>query len=271
MTAPAEGLTQLTPSVDERTYVHLSGITKTYVRRWARTIVHTQALQHITFDVEKDEFVALIGSSGCGKSTLLRIVAGLLPRTSGDVLVGGRPVTGPSRDTAMVFQSSGLMPWRTVAGNVELALRFSHFPRDRWRSQIEKYLSLVGLDEFAGHYPAELSGGMQQRVGIARALSVEPEVLLMDEPFGALDAITRERLQTELLAIWERERRTVLFVTHSLDEALLLADRIVVMRGGRIVGDVRTGLPRPRTRDGLLASPEAAEIRKSLMTSLLED
>jgi NitT/TauT family transport system ATP-binding protein len=268
------------PSVDPATHVqtgthhvlgsgiHVSGLTKTYVRVTRKEIVRTHALSGVNIHVGSKEFVTLIGPSGCGKTTVLKIIAGLLSPTSGEVFIEGKKVTGPGTDRATVFQSPGLMPWKSVVGNVMLALEFAGVPKGQRRERAIEYVDGVGLREFHDHYPAELSGGMQQRVGIARALAIEPEVLLMDEPFGALDAMTRSQMQGELLRIWEQEKRTVLFVTHSIDEAMLLSDRIIVMRDGVIKEEVKVEIPRPRSREALLEDPEGLKLRHRLVELL---
>jgi NitT/TauT family transport system ATP-binding protein len=211
------------------------------------------ALHDVSLRVEAGAFAAIVGPSGCGKSTLLRAVGGLLPPTAGSISVSG---TSPEqarqqRMASFVFQQPVLLPWYTAQQNVELPLRLSGVPRPRRREVSSDYLNLVGLSDFAGAYPWQLSGGMQQRVAIARALATEPAVLLMDEPFGALDEITRERLNGELLRIWTQRRTTVLFVTHSLMEAAYLADRVLIFSAqpGRLLDDVATGFARPRPPD----------------------
>jgi len=195
------------------------------------------------------EFVALVGPSGCGKTTLLNIVAGLLPYDLGSVAIDGKRIEGPGVDRAVVFQQASLLPWRTVAGNVRYGMELhKRFDRTSIRERTEHFISLVGLTGFERHYPSELSGGMQQRVNLARALAADPLVLLMDEPFAALDAQTREHMQAELLKIWSKARKTVLFITHQISEAVYLADRIAVMsaRPGRIKGVFEVPIERPR-------------------------
>ena len=222
------------------------------------------ALQDIDLDVRRGEFVTLVGPSGCGKSTLLRLVAGLLPASGGDLRVAS-----PRRAIAFVFQDPTLLPWRTVHANVRLPLELAGRPDPEQRAAADAALALVGLAEFAAAHPAELSGGMKMRASLARALVARPELLLLDEPFGALDELTRERLDDELLRLWERDRWTALAVTHSVDEAVLLSDRVIVLsaRPGRIVADLPIDLPRPRRSD-LLATPAfaalAGEVRARL-------
>ncbi|SAL57346.1 ABC transporter [Caballeronia terrestris] len=198
--------------------------------------------------VREGEFLSLLGPSGCGKSTFLNILAGLVPHTSGDIRIDGQPVIAVRDKLGVVFQGYALFPWRTVRKNVETGLEIRGVNRAQRRAEAERYLQLVGLIDFADHYPHQLSGGMRQRVAIARALAYGPEVLLMDEPFGALDAQTRESLQQELLGIWEQSAKTVVFVTHSIDEAIFLSDRVAVMgRGpGRVKEIIDVDLPRPR-------------------------
>ena len=205
-------------------------------------------LKGFDLSVRDGEFLSLLGPSGCGKSTFLNILAGLVPQSSGDIRVDGEPVSAARHKLGVVFQGYALFPWRTVRKNVETGLEIRRVSRAQRRAEAEHYLRLVGLLDFADHYPHQLSGGMRQRVAIARALAYGPEVLLMDEPFGALDAQTRESLQQELLGIWEQSAKTVVFVTHSIDEAIFLSDRVAVMgRGpGRVKEIIDVDLPRPR-------------------------
>ena len=228
------------------------------------------ALYDISLAIRKNEFVSLLGPSGCGKTTLIRIIAGLLAADRGDVLVNQQCVTVPGRDRCMVFQQFGLLPWRTVLSNVEFGLEIEGVAREERRAVAEKYIELVGLKGFESYFPHQISGGMQQRVGIARALSKKPEILLMDEPFGAVDAQTREQLQEELLKIWAQTETTVVFVTHSIDEAVYLSDRVVVMqaRPGRITEEVAIDLPRPRWEGDIKADPRFAQLRARLRDSL---
>lgn len=209
-------------------------------------------LKDVSFGVRKGEFVTVIGPSGCGKTTLLKLVAGLARPTSGSVAVAGRQSVKPALDRAVVFQDYGrvLLPWRTVAGNVALALEAAHLPRAQRKAVIDDVLAKVGLGNHAERYPSELSGGMQQRVQIARCLAQNPRILLMDEPFGALDAMTRESLQDELLRIVDDRKVTAFFVTHDLDEALYLSDRVVALAAhpGRVARIVDIPLPRPRSQ-----------------------
>ncbi len=229
----------------------------------------TEALKNVSFDVGDGEFVCLLGPSGCGKTTLLRIIAGLETLTSGDITLNGVSITGPDPKRGMVFQQYSLFPWRTVIDNVTFGLEMQGIDKADSRKHAEKYIELVGLKQFKNSYPYELSGGMQQRAAIARALANEPEVLLMDEPFGALDAQTRNILQDELLRIWEQRHVTFIFVTHSVDEAVVLSDRIVVMtaRPGRIKEIIEVDLPRPRSR----TSPEVNRLRDRVLKLLEEE
>ena len=229
----------------------------------------TEALKNVSFDVEDGEFVCLLGPSGCGKTTLLRIIAGLETLTSGEITLNGIPITGPDPKRGMVFQQYSLFPWRTVMDNITFGLEMQGINKNEARIQVEKYIDLVGLEQFKNSYPFELSGGMQQRAAIARALANEPEVLLMDEPFGALDAQTRNILQDELLKIWEQKHVTFLFVTHSVDEAVFLSDRVIAMtsRPGRVKEIVDIDLPRPRLRTG----PEANCLRDYVLKLLEEE
>lgn len=221
-----------------------------------------QALQGVDFDIADGEFVTLLGPSGCGKSTLLRILTGTLQRTAGQLSMRGIELAGPRPDIGRVFQSPVLLPWRTVMDNMLLPLELQHDRRKGpWRAAAEArardYLRLVGLEGFALHYPQELSGGMQQRAAIGRALMRDPAVLLMDEPFGALDAMTRDLMNVELLRVWQESRKTVVLVTHSIAEAVFLADRVFVMsaRPGRLAEIVSIELPRPRRLE-MVNSPE---------------
>ena len=239
--------------------------------RRGRTHGTVQALRDASLTVNEGEFVSLIGPSGCGKTTLLKVLDGLVPYDSGEVRVSGRLVTGPGRDRAFVFQQFGLFPWRTVIGNVTLPLEAAGKSKSEREDIAWHYIRMVGLEGFANHHPHELSGGMQQRVGIARALAVDPEILLMDEPFGALDAQTRELMQIELLGIWEKTRKTVVFVTHSVDEAIFLSGRIAVMSAhpGTVSEIIDVPFPYPRTEGDLKRDPLFADMRHDIWNKLL--
>lgn len=211
------------------------------------------ALKDINLVIEPNEFISLIGPSGCGKSTLLRVVGDLITPTSGQVIINGKSAHQArlERDYGMVFQAATLYDWRTVAKNVQLPLELMNYPKEKKEARTREMLALVELSEFHKHYPWQLSGGMQQRVAIARALAFEPSILLMDEPFGALDEMTRERMNLELLNIWGKTNTTVIFVTHSITEAVFLSTRVIVMsaRPGRIIHDIKIDLPHPRNND----------------------
>jgi NitT/TauT family transport system ATP-binding protein len=220
-----------------------------------------QALDHVSFTVADGEVVALIGPSGCGKTTALRVAMGLDPSSSGRVMVDGREVHGCGHDRGMVFQHAELLPWLSARQNVMFGLEMKGMRGAELRATAEKYLELVGLTESQNRRPHQLSGGMKQRVGIARALAIDPSVLLMDEPFGALDAQTRESLQAELLDIHARTKKTILFVTHDLDEAVLIADRIVVMKQGRVHDIMTVPIERPRDLEAVRGTAEFADTR----------
>jgi NitT/TauT family transport system ATP-binding protein len=225
----------------------------------------TRALEPTDLAVAENDFITILGPSGCGKSTLLRIVAGLDRPTTGRVLLDGRAVTGPGADRGMVFQSYTLFPWLTVAENIAFGLTERGVPASERRDIVAAYIEKVGLKGFERHYPKQLSGGMQQRTAIARALANDPEILLLDEPFGALDNQTRSLMQELLLGIWERERKTVLFVTHDIEEAIFLASRTIVMtaRPGRIKAEVPVDLPHPR-HYRMKTSPEFSRLKARL-------
>jgi len=231
-----------------------------------------EALQGISVAVERNEFAAILGPSGCGKSTLLNMVAGFDAPTRGRVLFDGGPVRAPDPRRAVVFQEPALFPWYTVLDNITFGLRTRRQPPSVWRAKVDAFVELVGLRGFESHYPAELSGGMKQRVGIARVLVMEPDVLLMDEPFGSLDAQTRSLMQELLLAVWERHHQTVLFVTHDIEEALLLADSVCVMtaRPGRIKKRLTVELPRPRSLE-VTTSPFFNELKREVLGLIREE
>jgi NitT/TauT family transport system ATP-binding protein len=223
------------------------------------------AVSDVNLDVARGTFVTIVGPSGCGKSTVLLAVAGLTTPTRGRVRVDDKEVTGPGRDRAMVFQEFALMPWRTVVENVRFGLELQRWSADDPTARAQRFVRLVGLEGFEHYRPHQLSGGMRQRVGIARALAVDPQILLLDEPFGALDAQTRETMGDELLGIWEQDKKTALFVTHSIDEAVFLGDTVVVMSKspGRVVATIAIDLPRPRTID-ITDSPAFVEYRRRI-------
>ncbi|WP_245997686.1 ABC transporter ATP-binding protein [Streptomyces armeniacus] len=227
------------------------------------------ALDHVSLDIADREFVTVVGPSGCGKSTLLSMAAGLVEPTSGQVLVDGAPVAGPGPDRGVIFQQYALFPWLTVRDNVEFGLKLADLPAAERKRRAEHAIDLVGLADFADSLPKTLSGGMKQRCAIARAYAVNPKVLLMDEPFGALDALTRVQLQDQLLETWRQEQRTVLFITHDVDEAVYLASRVVVMaaRPGRVHRVLDVDLPYPRTEE-IRLSPEFAAIRNEVWHSV---
>ncbi|WP_245615166.1 ABC transporter ATP-binding protein [Muricoccus aerilatus] len=232
----------------EGAFLRISQVAKTYAAKDGSSV---QALTAIDLDIREGEFVTVVGPSGCGKSTLLKILAGLLPRSAGEVTIQGRPLAGPNPALGVVFQAPVLLPWLTILENVMLPAKVQKLDPALARARARELLSMAELDGFENRYPSELSGGMQQRAGICRALVHDPSILLMDEPFGALDAMTRETMNEELQRIWSEKRKTVLLVTHSIPEAIYLADRIVVMapRPGHIVEVVEVDLPRPRTLD----------------------
>jgi NitT/TauT family transport system ATP-binding protein len=231
-----------------------------------------EAIRDVSFGIAENEFTTLVGPSGCGKSTLLLIVAGLEEQTAGDVLVDGQPVLSPGRDRGMVFQTYTLFPWLTAVENIEFALRGERMSKRERKELAREHLELVGLTAFARSYPTQLSGGMRQRVAIARALCYRPKIMLMDEPFGALDAQTRQVMQELLTRVWEEHRLTVLFVTHDIDEAVFLSDRVLVMtaRPGQIKLDVDIELARPRTFE-LLRSDEFTKYKYELLASVREE
>jgi nitrate ABC transporter ATP-binding subunit len=240
----------------------VENLNKTYVSQGSKT----SALVDIDLRIEQGEFVCLLGPSGCGKSTLLKIIAGLIPATSGQIAINSKAVSGPGPERAVVFQDYALFPWMTVRDNIEFGLEARRLPLIERREVSSRLLKVVGLSDFAERFPHQLSGGMKQRVSIARALAVDPSLLLMDEPFGALDAQTRQLLQDELLRIWREYRKTVVFVTHSIEEAIYLSDRIVVMtaRPGRVKQIVMVPEPRPRDMTSVDMNRRQREVRAVL-------
>ncbi len=230
------------------------------------------ALNGVDLDIKENEFICVVGPSGCGKSTLLNIIAGLLPATDGAVYVDGKKVEGTGTERGVVFQQYALFPWLTVIRNVMFGLKLQGMSNEEARETAMKYLKKVDLEEFADSYPKELSGGMKQRVAIARAYAVQPEVLLMDEPFGALDAQTRTQLQTELLQTWENERKTCFFITHDVEEAIILATRVVIMsaRPGRIRDIVDIDIPYPRDQETKM-SPRFMELKNHIWKQVYQE
>lgn len=230
------------------------------------------ALNGVNLDIHENEFITVVGPSGCGKSTLLNIIAGLLEPTSGRVLCNGKEVRGTGTDRGVVFQQYALFPWLTVKKNIKFALDMRGVKGEQAEEEIQKYLKMVDLEKFADHYPKELSGGMKQRVAIARAYAANPQVLLMDEPFGALDAQTRTQLQTELLDTWEKEQKTCFFITHDVEEAIILGQRVVIMsaRPGRIKDIVDIDIPYPRTQETKM-SPRFLELKNYIWSQVYQE
>ncbi|HIC7210413.1 ABC transporter ATP-binding protein [Burkholderia stabilis] len=224
------------------------------------------ALEQVSMHVQPREFVSILGPSGCGKSTLLRMVAGLVPCDAGSIRVAGTPVAGPHPDIGVVFQTSNMLPWLTVGANIRLGAKLRKLPRAHVDARLPALLDMLGLAQFVDRYPHELSGGMRQRAAIGQILLLEPRVMLMDEPFGALDALTRDKLNVELLRIWQQSTLTVLLVTHSIHEAVFLSDRVLVMsaRPGRVLHDVKIDLPRPRQPDEIKRDPRYGEYVSAL-------
>ncbi|MFZ5824808.1 MAG: ABC transporter ATP-binding protein [Bacillota bacterium] len=247
----------------------LKGIEQTFVSRNQGVI---RALDQVDLEIGEKEFVCVLGPSGCGKSTLLNVIAGFLTPTAGTALVDGQPVRAPGPDRGVIFQEPNLFPWLTALENVTFGPRMRHVPASTYMPAAMEALRLVGLEGFEQHLPKKLSGGMRQRVALARVLVADPQVLLMDEPFGALDAQTRTIMQELLQTIWERDHKTVLFITHDIEEAIFLADRVVVMtaRPGRIKREVKVSLPRPRTLD-MITWPEFVELKRELLQLIREE
>jgi NitT/TauT family transport system ATP-binding protein len=253
---------------DQPVHIDIQHVTQRYLTSRRGQLL---ALDNIDFQVQAGEFVSIVGPSGCGKSSLLYIVAGLVQASDGQVVVNGSPITGPSPDRGLVLQNSSIFPWRTVDENVAFGPQMNGMARKERDALVSHYLDLVGLAKFAKFHPRELSGGMKQRIAIAQMLACGPSICLMDEPFGALDALSREVLQDQLLQLWERDRKTVLFVTHSIDEAVLLSDRVVVMSPlpGRVKEIVSITLPRPRQEARAL--PEFVALRNYIWSSIRND
>jgi NitT/TauT family transport system ATP-binding protein len=228
----------------------LKNLRKTYFDPYAGSQV--TAVQDVSLDVEQGEFVSVVGPSGCGKTTILNMIAGFIPYTGGEILIDGNLVKGPGPDRGVVFQSFALFPWKTVLENVGFGPKMRGVPKDERDRTAREYLALAGLSHAADRYPNELSGGMQQRVGVVRALANNPAVLLMDEPFASVDAQTRMTLQEELTRIWQERKPTVIFITHDVAEAVFLANRVVVLSKGRVLDQIKVDLPRPRIWDHLI-------------------
>jgi NitT/TauT family transport system ATP-binding protein len=252
--------------------INFTHLTKQYTKGRGKAASSLLVLDDVSFDVPDAQFVCLLGPSGCGKTTLIRIAAGLTTADAGQVVVDGKPVTGPGKDRALVFQSYGLLPWRSVRRNVEFGLEIGGVSKAERRAIALENIKRVGLEGFELHYPHQISGGMQQRVGLARALARDPSLLLMDEPFAAVDMQTRETLQEELLKVWNESKRTVIFVTHSIDEAIYLADRVIVMQAkpGKIAADITIDLPRPRFDYDVKATPKFGELRHRCREALIQ-
>ena len=267
---PTPAINGDTPVANERAHqlIAIENVGKTYTTTIGARIT---ALDGVDFTVSDGEFISIVGPSGCGKSTLLRMIAGLSAVSSGRLSVDGKPVTGPSSDVGVVFQHPTLLPWMTVRENIRLPLRVGHYPQVH-HSRVDALLSMVGLGPFANAYPYELSGGMQQRAAICRALVRNPKVLLLDEPFGALDALTRERMNIEMQKIWLNNRNTVLLVTHSISEAIFLGDRVIVMspRPGRVICDRRIELERPRNFKDTAVDPRYLRLTADVRDLLTE-
>ena len=241
--------------------IEARGVTKVYQTKDGAV----ESLKPLDFSIREGEFISVVGPSGCGKSTLLKMVAGLLPVTAGVLELAGKPIKGPQRDVGIVFQSSVLLAWRTVLDNILLQAEIRHMPKAEALAKAQQLITMAGLAGFEGKYPWQLSGGMQQRASICRALLHNPSVLLMDEPFGALDAMTREKMNLELQRIWSESKKTVLLITHSIPEAIFLSDRVIVMseRPGSVAAIYDIDLPRPRTLD-MMGSPEFAVFAKKV-------
>ncbi len=248
--------------------IEIQGVTKSYETREGSFL----ALEEVNLDVEKNEFICVVGPSGCGKTTLMNIIAGLNPPSTGTVKVRGELVTGPGKGKGVVFQQYALYPWLTVEKNVEFGLRMKGVEKEKRREIAQKYMKIVGLEKFAKSYPKELSGGMKQRVAIARAYTTGPEVLLMDEPFGALDAQTRAQLQENLLNTWQQEKKTCFFITHDVEEAVLLSTKVIIMSAGpgRIREIVDVHLPYPRDQETKL-TPEFNELKNQIWNKVYKE
>ncbi|MBS6645616.1 MAG: ABC transporter ATP-binding protein [Clostridiaceae bacterium] len=248
--------------------IEISGVTKSFEKKDGSFL----ALDEVNLTVDKNEFICVVGPSGCGKTTLMNIIAGLYPPSTGTVHVRGELVTGPGKGKGVVFQQYALYPWLTVEKNVEFGLKMKGVPKEKRREIAGKYIRIVGLEKFASSFPKELSGGMKQRVAIARAYATNPEVLLMDEPFGALDAQTRAQLQENLLNTWQQEKKTCFFITHDVEEAVLLSTKIIIMSAGpgRIREIVDVHLPYPRNQETKL-TPEFNEMKNSIWNKVYKE
>ena len=250
------------------TKLKIDNVVKEYVGNKGKTV----ALNGVSLDIKENEFICVVGPSGCGKSTLLNIIAGLLEPTSGAVYLDGKKIEGTGVERGVVFQGYALFPWRTVLKNVMFGLEMKRMPKDQAEKIAKKYIKAVGLEGFEHAYPKELSGGMRQRVAIARAYAADPEVLLLDEPFGALDAQTRVQLQSELLNTWEHEKKTCFFITHDVDEAIILAQRVIIMsaRPGRIKKIVDIDIPYPRTQ-ATKTAPRFLELKTEIWNEVYQE
>ena len=250
------------------TKLKIDNVVKEYVGNKGKTV----ALNGVSLDIKENEFICVVGPSGCGKSTLLNIIAGLLEPTSGAVYLDGKKIEGTGVERGVVFQGYALFPWRTVLKNVMFGLEMKRMPKDQAEKIAKKYIKAVGLEGFEHAYPKELSGGMRQRVAIARAYAADPEVLLLDEPFGALEAQTRVQLQSELLNTWEHEKKTCFFITHDVDEAIILAQRVIIMsaRPGRIKKIVDIDIPYPRTQ-ATKTDPRFLELKTEIWNEVYQE
>jgi NitT/TauT family transport system ATP-binding protein len=264
------GLNNFNSANESKPLVEIQGLSKSFHKTVKDRTIEVKALADVSLSIRENEFLSIIGPSGCGKTTLLKMIDGLIPYDGGKILINGKQITAPGPDRAVVFQSFALLPWRTVLANVEFSLELRQLSKEERTQTARDYLKRVGLADFENHYPHELSGGMQQRAGLARALAVNPSILLMDEPFGAVDAQTRQLLQEELLDLWQRERKTVIFITHSMDEAVYLSDRVVVMtpRPGKVAEVLDVPLPRPRIAEEVRRDATFADLTNYIWASL---
>lgn len=252
----------------ENAKIQIQNVCKTFKSRSGDVV----ALDHVTLDIQENEFVCIVGPSGCGKSTLLNILAGLEQFDEGSVTMNGEPIIGPGLDRGVIFQQYALFPWLTVRQNVEFGLKYLGYSKGKMKEIADHYINMVELQDFANSYPKELSGGMKQRVAIARGYAVSPQVLLMDEPFGALDAQTRAQLQEDLLSTWDQERKTCFFITHDVEEAVLLAQRVVIMsaRPGRVKEIIEIDLPYPRNQATKL-EPRFSELKNQIWANVYQE